>query len=233
MVRGDVADDGQAEPGAAGVAAAGAVDPVEALEDALEVAAGDADAVVAHGDVDPARRRCGPVTSHRADPGSLYFTALSSRLVTAETSWRRSPTTVSRAGGGSTSISMPRCSAAGRTRSAASLHEVAPPPTSSAARPVATSRRDSSSRSSMVLPTRNASAGQALGQAPGDVGVVLVEQRLGQQGEGPDRGLQLVADVGDEVAAHVLEPAALGGVLDDDEHARRPGARRPAAPPAR
>src|SRR5262245_59912991 len=53
MIRGDMADDGQAGPGAAGVAAAGAVDPVEALEDPFEVAAGDADAVVAHGDVDP------------------------------------------------------------------------------------------------------------------------------------------------------------------------------------
>ena len=38
VVAGDVADDGQAEAGAAGVAAAGPVDPVEALEDPLEVA---------------------------------------------------------------------------------------------------------------------------------------------------------------------------------------------------
>ena len=46
VVGGDVADDGQAEPGAAGVAAAGPVDPVEALEDAVEVAGRDADALV-------------------------------------------------------------------------------------------------------------------------------------------------------------------------------------------
>ena len=53
VVGGDVADDRQAETGAAGLAAAGPVDPVEALEDALEVALGDADAVVGHGDLDP------------------------------------------------------------------------------------------------------------------------------------------------------------------------------------
>ncbi len=39
VVAGDVADDGEPEAGAAGLAAAGPVDPVEALEDALEVAA--------------------------------------------------------------------------------------------------------------------------------------------------------------------------------------------------
>src|SRR5690606_27197049 len=52
VVGGDVADDGEPEPGAAGLPAAGPVDPVEALEDALEVAGGDAGAVVAHGDLD-------------------------------------------------------------------------------------------------------------------------------------------------------------------------------------
>ena len=53
-----------------------------------------------------------------------------------------------------------------------------------------------------------------LGQAAGDRGVVLAEQRLGQQAERPDRRLQLVADVGHEVAADRLEPAALGDVVD-------------------
>ena len=77
----------------------------------------------------------------------------------------------------------------------------------------------------MVRPTRNASASHALGQAAGRPRVVLAEQRLGQQAERPDRGLQLVADVGDEVAAHRLEPAPLGDVLDHDQ--RRPARRRP------
>ena len=72
----------------------------------------------------------------------------------------------------------------------------------------------------MVRPTRKASVQHPLGQPAGDGRVVLGEQRLGQQAEGPDRGLELVADVGDEVAAHGLEPAALGDVVDHDEHAR-------------
>ena len=74
----------------------------------------------------------------------------------------------------------------------------------------------------MVLPTR-CLAGQALGQAPGDLRVLLVEQRLGQQRQRPHRGLQLVADVGHEVAAHVLQAAALGRVLHHHEHARWAG----------
>ena len=49
----DVAHDREAEAGSAGLAAARAVDAVEALEDPLEVARRDADAVVAHDDRDP------------------------------------------------------------------------------------------------------------------------------------------------------------------------------------
>ena len=51
VVGGDVADDRQAEAGAAGVAAAGPVDAVEALEDAVEVAGRNADALVVHRDL--------------------------------------------------------------------------------------------------------------------------------------------------------------------------------------
>src|SRR5690606_24917411 len=46
VVLDDVAHDGQPEPGAAGLAAAGPIHPVEPLEDPLEVPAGDADAVI-------------------------------------------------------------------------------------------------------------------------------------------------------------------------------------------
>src|SRR4051812_45699947 len=54
VVVSDMADDGQAEAGAAGVAGPRPVDPVEPLEDPAEVAGGDADAVVAHGHGDRA-----------------------------------------------------------------------------------------------------------------------------------------------------------------------------------
>ena len=49
--------------------------------------------------------------------------------------------------------------------------------------------------------------------------IVLGEQRFGEQAERADGRLQLVADVGDEVAAHGLEPPALGHVVDDAEGA--------------
>ena len=62
------------------------------------------------------------------------------------------------------------------------------------------------------------------------VGGVL--HRLGQQGQRADRGLQLVRDVGDEVAADRLQPAGLGHVVDSsrrhaypaglDQQRRRP-----------
>ena len=48
VVGGDVADDRETEPRATGVAAAGPIDAVEALEDPVEVLGGDADAAVVH-----------------------------------------------------------------------------------------------------------------------------------------------------------------------------------------
>ena len=55
-------------------------------------------------------------------------------------------------------------------------------------------------------------------QALGHLRLVLGEQCLGEQAEGSHRGLQLVADVRHEVPPDVLEPAALGYVLDDRDH---------------
>ena len=48
----DVLDDGQPQAGAAGGPRAGGVDPVEALEDPLQLGRRDADALVGHGDLD-------------------------------------------------------------------------------------------------------------------------------------------------------------------------------------
>src|SRR6187401_386656 len=53
MVGGDVAHDRQPEPGAARVTAPGLVDAVEPLEDPVDVAGGDADALVGDHDLDP------------------------------------------------------------------------------------------------------------------------------------------------------------------------------------
>ena len=41
---------------------------------------------------------------------------------------------------------------------------------------------------------------------------------LGEQPDRADRGLELVADVGDEVAAHLVEPVRLGAVLGEQQH---------------
>ena len=54
----------------------------------------------------------------------------------------------------------------------------------------------------------------ALGDAVHDAEVVLVGQRLGEHGQRPDGRLQLVADVGDEVGAHGVDPPPLADVLD-------------------
>ena len=45
-----------------------------------------------------------------------------------------------------------------------------------------------------------------------------VQHRLGQQGQRADRRLQLVADVGDEVAADGLQPVRLGDVVEQQRH---------------
>ena len=59
----------------------------------------------------------------------------------------------------------------------------------------------------------------ALGEAAGRLRVVgRLEQRLGQQRQRADRGLELVADVGHEVAAHPGHPVRLGDVGRLDRH---------------
>ena len=69
----------------------------------------------------------------------------------------------------------------------------------------------------------------AAGEAAYGRGVLAgVLQRLGEQRHRPDRGLELVADVGDEVAPDRLDPAGLGDVLDEqrDEPVAPTGASR-------
>ena len=56
-----------------------------------------------------------------------------------------------------------------------------------------------------------------------DIGVVDgALDGLGQQGDSADWGLELVGDIGHEVAAHVLQPLGGGAVLDEDEDAAAP-----------
>ena len=169
-------------------------------------------------EVDPAAVGAGP-HRRRSSRRSEYFTALSSRLATADTSWRRSPTTVSRRGRRS-STSMRDAPLLGRRAHPVGGLGHAPGARATGRRAaglVAASMRHSSSRSSMVRPTRNASLAMPLGQPPGHRRGRPRRAASRPAGQRADRRLQLVADVGDEVAAHGLEPAPLGDVLDDDQ----------------
>ena len=87
VVAGDVADDGETEAGAAGRPRPGAVDPVEPLEDAVEVTTGDADAGIGDRQRDPPVGTGSSATETTTSESSWeYFTALSRRLNIAETS---------------------------------------------------------------------------------------------------------------------------------------------------
>ncbi len=58
-----------------------------------------------------------------------------------------------------------------------------------------------------------------LGEARDRLGVVVrVEHGLGEQRDAADRGLELVADVGEEVAPDLLDAGRLGAVLDEEQH---------------
>ena len=141
----------------------------------------------------------------------------------AETSWRRSPTTWTGGSGSSSSMVMRRCSAA-----------AADPLDGLGHHQVDVDRLagrgllglDAAEVEQVVDdPADPEGLGvDARGQPLGDLGVGLHGQGLGQQAQGPDGGLQLVADVGHEVAADLLEPAALRHVLDDGDDAERPSA---------
>ncbi len=90
-------------------------------------------------------------------PGSLYFTAFSTMLPSAETSWRRSPLTRTPVGSSSTVISICRFSASARARAtASSTMSTMSMRSRNGSSP--SSIRESSSRSSMVRDTRSASS---------------------------------------------------------------------------
>ena len=64
----------------------------------------------------------------------------------------------------------------------------------------------------------------AAGQALRHVGVGLRDEGLGQEAQRAHRRLELVAHVGHEVAADLLEPAPFRDVLDERDHPERPAA---------
>ena len=201
----DVAHDRQTEPGAAGVAAARPVDPVEALEDPLEVARRDPDAVIAHR---RARRRSpttrAPISTGCAGPE--YLIALSSRLMSALRICRRSHDDArGRAARRATRIGTSAAVGGG-------LHDVDGLRRSSSRTGIGSRRRRLLRLDRAEVEQVVDDAGQAVGLVHDPLGQLLHDRdvvgrghRLGEQPERADRRLQLVAHVGDEVAAHALD----------------------------
>ena len=166
--------------------------------------------------------RCRPTparSTSTGSPASEYLTALSSRLVTALTTWRRSHATTSV---GQLAVDLERDAARPRPAAAPARPPRAistPTGTGSAVGDSWASIRLRSSRSSTMRPSRSASRSHALGELAHDGLVVLGGHGLGQQRERADRRLQLVADVGHEVAAHALDAPDLGDVADEADRA--------------
>jgi hypothetical protein len=48
--------------------------------------------------------------------------------------------------------------------------------------------------------------------------VVSLQDGLGEQGQPPDRRLELMTDVDDEVAPDILDPSSLGAIINEQEH---------------
>ena len=108
---------------------------------------------------------------------------------------------------------MPACSAASRARSAASLDDRRRRPRRPPGHRVDALHAGQLHQLADQLGQPRALVLHAVGE-PGDGGRVVggVLHRLGQQGQRADRRLELVRDVGDEVAAHRLEAALLADV---------------------
>ena len=139
----------------------------------------------------------------------------------AETSWRRSPTTWIGGSGSSSSMVIRRCSAA----AADPLHRLGHDQVDVDRFAGRGLLGLDPAQVEQVVDDPADPEGLGMdprGQPLGDLGVGLDGQGLGQQAEGADRRLQLVADVGHEVAPDLLEAATFGDVLDDGDDPERP-----------
>ena len=213
-------DDAQAQAGAPGGARAGLVHAVEALEDALLLLLGDADALVDHGDAHDVGVLRVQRDAHR-DPGA--------RLGVADGVVQQ----VAHGGGdeGGVAAHPQSLGAAGHEGDLAAVGLDAHPVHGLGDDIVDVNDFGLGQGVALLeagelddLLDQDAQAAGLLAHAPGvvahEVGVVGAGlDGLGQQLDRADRGLELVGDVGDEVAAHGLHPAGGGAVLDEDEDA--------------
>ena len=211
VVAGDVLDDRQAQAGAAGAARPGLVDPVEALEDPRPVRPRDADAAV--GDRDLGEPGPGPGGRPRSSSRwgcrrrrwpagwSARWPAGSPRRA------RRGRAAPRRRAGCPWPRPRPGCGRPPRPRpvrldSGTSSGSGSAPCSRDRSISSRTSRASRSASWRIRAAKRCTASGSSA--APCD--------RLGQQRQRADRRLQLVPDVGDEVAADRLDPAGLGDV---------------------
>ncbi len=218
VVGADVLDDRQAQAGAAGGARAGGVDPVEALEDALLLGRGDALALVGDGHLDRVLDPAGP----DADPGA--------GLAVVDGVGHQVPDR----GGEQLGIpEHPQPVLAGEGELDVARLGRHPHPVDRLGHD-----RPDVDELGLVEGVGHLQPRQVddLLDQPGEpggldedalrepldrLGVVLgAEHGLGEQRDAADRGLQLVADVGDEVAADLLDPPGVGVVLGEDQHVR-------------
>ena len=218
---GEVLHDREAEAGAAEVARARLVDAVEALEDRAPGRASGMPMPVSLTSMRTQSGREPDTATSMRPPGSLYLMALSSRLSSTCSSARRSAS----AAGAGLGAHLGLQTAGLELRLQVLEHGPASAATStgsSARLRVPPSIRESSSRSSIKRR-------QPLGVAQDHVEVLpallgrdlAAAQRLREAADRGERRAQLVRDVGHEVAAHALEPADLGHVVEHGDDAEQ------------
>ncbi len=216
VVGGDVLDDGQAEAGAAGGPGPRRVGPVEPLEDPLQVPLGDADALVADGDLDV------PVPAPGADRHPRPLRAVRDGVVD-EVDQRGDQL-------GLVAADREPALAAGDHDDPGRLGRQPGAVDGLGHDLVHGHDRRRRQRLGALQPGQL----DQLGHQPAEPGALVLHpagepadrlrvvgrvlHRLGQQGQRADRRLELVRDVGDEVPADRLQPAVLGEVVEQQRH---------------
>lgn len=221
---GHVLDDREPQTRAAGGTGAGEVHAVEALEDALLVLVGDADALIGHGDLDVVSAGCG----HPA--GGYAHSGTGGRVVDGVLD------KVAQGGGQLTPVP-PDVQVGGAAGGHGDLLGAGLVPTAVDGLGDQFVHADGFGVLEGVVVLDPGEVDQLLHQVGEPRGLDLhtagealhrlrvvgrVHDGLGEEGESADRRLQLMAHVRDEVASYRFDAAGLGEVLDQQEH--QPGA---------
>ena len=206
--------------------------PVEALEDAGQVGLGDADALVADRDLDARTALFGILGGARADGDAGAARAVGDRVVdqVGDRHGQLALVAADDEAGGSTRVTTLIAGLARRRAGCgpAPRRAMRPPTTSSrraaARRPAAATARSArapagpaATLSCWIRPAKRCTAsGSSAASCTASASRVSA----------PDRRLELVRHVGDEVAPHGLEAARLGHVVEHQRHRADPAARR-------